>query len=53
MIEFLGWVPSTAWLEREVAAEHSVLIEWPGHTGREPRDAETAEARARGTQVNT
>ena len=46
MIEFLGWVPSTAWLQREVAAEHSVLIEWPGHVGRETRDAEDAETRA-------
>ena len=43
MTVFRGWVPSAAWQQREVAAGHSVLIERPGHTGREARDAEDAE----------
>ena len=46
MTIFYGWVPSAAWQQREVAAGHSVLIERPGHTGRETRAAEDAETRA-------
>ena len=43
MTIFSGWVPSAAWQQRDLAAGHSVLIERPGHTGRETRGAKDIE----------